>query len=473
MSLNTKVILSFLAGAFSAALAWVIIDFNGFYRLSDHLIAKSSGEMYVELAFVGAVFGLFVGLGIGTVNGLSASSSKLMRRNAAYGAGIGIVGGLLGLYFGQMVFGALYRAPEQALPFGVLSPAFFVWRIVVRAVGWALIGLFVGMAQGLPSHSKKAARHGAIGGCIGGFIGGMLFEIVPYLVGPVVQNPGVISRGISLTVTGAAIGLFIGLVENMMKQAWVRVVEGRNEGREYIITKDRTTIGRDELSDIGLFGDRNVSPLHAVIEAQGGRHILRDNSSSLGTAVRGQKIAECVLRDGDVIEIGAMRLEFHEKATASRVPQIRDVASKPLPKIPTSDKMCPFCGGFKDPKTGTCECSVVGSAAPAYAPQPQAAPTGNGYRLTGIGGAYAGQTFALSPTGATSIGREQGRDIQLSMDTTISRKHARIVNEGGSFVVYDEGSSNGTSVNGARITRQQIAPGDTIDFGSSRFRFEA
>ena len=30
----------------------------------------------------------------------------------------------------------------------------------------------------------------------------------------------------------------------------------------------------------------------------------------------------------------------------------------------------------------------------------------------------------------------------------------------------------GTTVNGMRITRQQLAPGDVVSFGTSAFRFE-
>jgi len=71
-----------------------------------------------------------------------------------------------------------------------------------------------------------------------------------------------------------------------------------------------------------------------------------------------------------------------------------------------------------------------------------------------------------------TVGREPDRSIQLPTDTTVSRKHARIANEGGAFVVYDEGSSNGTTVNGVRITRQQLVSGDGVEFGSSAFRFE-
>jgi len=474
MSLGSKVILSFLGGTFSALLAWVVIDFNGYYRLSGSSIGSFS-ELFAEQAFVGAVFGIFVGMAIGLVNGLSTGSSRLVKRDTAWGAAVGLGGGLLGLFFGQLFFGSLYVDPRRAVSGLGLGPLVFIWDVLVRAIGWALIGLFLGMAQGLPIGSKKAARHGAVGGFIGGLLGGTLFEIVPYILPPGTRNPGVISRGISLTITGASIGLFIGLVETLLKQAWIRVVAGRNEGKEYIISKNRTTIGRDELSDVGLFGDRNISPLHAVIDsAPGGRHVLRDMNTAIGTAVNGRKITEDFLRDGDLIEIGPMRLEFHEKATASKVAAPVDIAPKPGVRIPSTEGICPYCGTRKDPVTGACACTVGAPVPPASSPAPMTpspAPS-TGFRLTGTGGPYAGQSFPLSPSGVTTIGREPGRDVQLAADSTVSRKHARIVNEGGGFVVYDEGSSNGTAVNSVRITRQELAPGDVIAFGTSEFRLE-
>ena len=57
-------------------------------------------------------------------------------------------------------------------------------------------------------------------------------------------------------------------------------------------------------------------------------------------------------------------------------------------------------------------------------------------------------------------------------DTTISRTHARLGNENGQFMVYDNNSSNGTYVNGVRVQMQALAPGDVVQFGSSKFRFE-
>ena len=93
-------------------------------------------------------------------------------------------------------------------------------------------------------------------------------------------------------------------------------------------------------------------------------------------------------------------------------------------------------------------------------------------QLSGAEGPYAGQVFALVAANST-VGRETTCDIVLSADTTISRTHARLVNEGGNFVVYDNGSSNGTFVNGMRLTSPVVlAPGDIVQFGGSKFRFE-
>ena len=473
MSLNSKVIMSFLAGTFSAMLAWVVIDFNGVYRVGPGMTNGTFLQLFSQQAFIGVVFGLFVGTAIGLITGISSGSFKRLQRDVGWGAAIGIAGGLLGLFFGQMFFGTLYKDPAAATNYAAIAPLVFIWDIIVRALGWALIGLCLGLGQGIASGSRKAARHGAIGGFLGGLIGGSLFEIVPYVLPPGTKNPGIVSRAISMTFTGAAIGLFIGLVENLMKQAWVRVSAGRNEGKEYIISKTRTTIGRDELSDVGLYGDRNIAPLHATIEAANNRHVLQDGGTPLGTSVNGQRVSTHVLRDGDRIQIASMLLEFHEKATASKFAPPVDVQKPPPVQVPGMPGICPFCGTKKDPNTGACACSVGGQPAPGPMPPPMPSVSpGTGPRLVGTSGPTAGQVFQLSPVGPTTVGREPGQTIQLAMDTTVSRRHARIENEGGAFVVYDEGSSNGTTVNGMRISRQQLSPGDTVSFGTSAFRFD-
>ena len=44
--------------------------------------------------------------------------------------------------------------------------------------------------------------------------------------------------------------------------------------------------------------------------------------------------------------------------------------------------------------------------------------------------------------------------------------------EGGAIVAYDEGSSNGTFVNGEQITRRALMSADIIQIGSTKFRVE-
>ena len=92
-------------------------------------------------------------------------------------------------------------------------------------------------------------------------------------------------------------------------------------------------------------------------------------------------------------------------------------------------------------------------------------------RLVGVEGPYAGQVFLLTGQNIV-VGREPDKDIALGADTTISRAHARVVHENGEFVLYDNNSSNGTFVNSLRISMQVLSPGDLVQFGSSKFRYE-
>src|SRR5258708_5404612 len=54
---------------------------------------------------------------------------------------------------------------------------------------------------------------------------------------------------------GVCIGLLIGLAQVILKEAWVKIESGRRAGKEMILAKEKTTIGRAESCDIGLFGD--------------------------------------------------------------------------------------------------------------------------------------------------------------------------------------------------------------------------
>jgi pSer/pThr/pTyr-binding forkhead associated (FHA) protein len=70
----------------------------------------------------------------------------------------------------------------------------------------------------------------------------------------------------------------------------------------------------------------------------------------------------------------------------------------------------------------------------------------------------------------TTIGRSRDNSIHLA-DERVSRRHARIDLEQGTFVINDLDSANGTFVNGQRIQRHRLRSGDEIRIGDTRLGF--
>ncbi len=65
------------------------------------------------------------------------------------------------------------------------------------------------------------------------------------------------------------------------------------------------------------------------------------------------------------------------------------------------------------------------------------------------------------------IGRDAGNGVAIN-DAEVSRKHAKLSLHGSAYVIQDFGSTNGTFINGQRITGTQVLnPGDTVSFGES------
>lgn len=73
------------------------------------------------------------------------------------------------------------------------------------------------------------------------------------------------------------------------------------------------------------------------------------------------------------------------------------------------------------------------------------------------------RSFPLRP-GKTTIGRTEDNDIAL-LDKGLSRLHAEIHVVGDRLEVLDQASRNGTFVNGVRVKRQSLQPGDVLRLG--------
>ena len=96
-------------------------------------------------------------------------------------------------------------------------------------------------------------------------------------------------------------------MEEVLKPAAIRVVQGWHEGREYSVVKERTLLGRDEAVDILLLRDMAVMKRHAILKRDGGRYWLqRLDGTAKDTRVNDQVVNDQMeVQNGDRIQLGA------------------------------------------------------------------------------------------------------------------------------------------------------------------------
>lgn len=389
----------------------------------------------------GLALGALIGLCLGLVSGYFQGSTKHMTKGALLGGLIGAAAGAIGISFGNILYGATG----------------------IRFLGWALMGGVVGLAEGAVGMSWKRAYYGFIGGILGGALGGFLFDVVAQVFGPTLvamQNVeraeiGTIPRAVGFSVMGLVIGLLIGVVEALAQKAWVRLVLGRNEGRDWPIDAAQTFLGRAEDAHVPLRGDMNVAPFHACIRKEGSGWMIYDMKTPIGIAVNGQPTRQAPLNHGDSFQIGTHTLQFMIKGAPAPIPAAPYTPQQPATSIQPPTTSIPT---QQFPATP----SQTQQAPLPATPQPQ--PT-----LKATSGPLAGQSFPIH--GAIEVGRESG-PIPLGFDAQVSRRHARIEATPQGIQVTDLGSTNGTQVNGVPIQTQTAKTGETITIGHTTFRVE-
>jgi hypothetical protein len=83
-----------------------------------------------------------------------------------------------------------------------------------------------------------------------------------------------------------------------------------------------------------------------------------------------------------------------------------------------------------------------------------------------------GDVYAVDSSPLT-IGRGANNDVAISGDEYASTRHARFEPRRDGIWVEDIGSTNGTFVNGIRLTRERrLTPGDVVRIGETDLRFE-
>ncbi len=100
-------------------------------------------------------------------------------------------------------------------------------------------------------------------------------------------------------------------------------------------------------------------------------------------------------------------------------------------------------------------------------PKPAAAPTTQGWAFKALNTALAEKQFPLA--GQQSIGRSQDCDISLGV-VHLSRKHAQVTVTDNGLKIEDLNSSNGTYLNGKKVSQAIAIAGDEVSFDTLRFR---
>jgi hypothetical protein len=180
-----------------------------------------------------------------------------------------------------------------------------------RAMSWAVLGLGIGAGQGLAYRTRAKLAFGLLGGGLGGFVGGWLFEALRQAMGDRYD----VGQGVGIALLGGGLGLGLALVEQALRRAWVQVLNGRQEGRSYLLGRGVSALGLDERAAVGLFGDPTVARQHAEIDGGPSGFTLRNLDSQGQTKLNGRTVTTGSepLRDGDIIELGSTRLVFRNR----------------------------------------------------------------------------------------------------------------------------------------------------------------
>jgi len=342
--------------------------------------------------------------------------------------------GLPAVYYSNVVFTMILSAGG----WGANQAGSEIYLRAARVIGWVLMGFICGAGVGLAGGSIKdvggSLRNivkGAVGGWVGGFVGGVAFDIIG------ANASGLYARLFGLCALGLAVGLLIGLVQELTKSAWLNVEAGRLRGRSFNIDRAVATLGRAEENVVGLFGDPGVQPRHAVIERHDNSYVLKNLAVQQGVFLNGNRIESAELSEGDRIKISDYELSFHLKRASA----------------------------------GPRRAVVRQDGAAASAPAQPAVPPHVERMATPCLVDSNGRRYELRPRAPTTLGRAIDNDIVVA-DASVSRRHATIIPQDGGFALRDLASQNGTFIRGQRIDgTRQLANGDDVRLGDAPFVF--
>ena len=293
--------------------------------------------------------------------------------------------------------------------------------------------------------------------------------------------------------------------------------------QEVPFTGDPLWLGRDPDCVIRL-DDRAISRKHALIRSTGSG-IEFEKKSKFGLArMDGRDVDAVLLKGGECLELGPFEIRVRKSepvapvATPDPVASAQDRAPEPTPHLQVQEVVISDEAQAFSPEGGEAVDSPFGevdfnsqNANDAQEivnsdqeNQPQ--PEGSDLQMEVEAGSSTGQfdfasqsedgatrilsakTLEMKPVlefrsgdGAGSVYEINDAEIAIGRSTNChvvledkksSRKHVVLKKKEGKVVLKDQGSSNGTLVNGERVDERELQSGDEIQVGDTRFWFK-
>jgi hypothetical protein len=280
-----KTLFSLMLGAWAALIAWAIrtLVLNA-VNLDPYGLALLDGGTVGLLA--GAVIA-----GFEKYNNTSRFGPTAL--GMFVGLITGLIGGILGLLTAEFVFQNLRLSGDL--------------QQILRVIGWGVFGLGVGIGPGIATGSLLKSLASSAGGCLGGIVGGGIFVLLLSFFARYVMT----SSAVGFTLLGLFVGLLIALAQEVAKQAELKVVSsGPNEGKRFPIDKTVVAIGSASGNDWVISNDPILAPRHIEIRQERGKFVVHSKVAQIPAQVNRQPVQQQALKDGDRIRIGNTEIAF-------------------------------------------------------------------------------------------------------------------------------------------------------------------
>jgi len=294
-------------------------------------------------------------------------------------------------------------------------------------------------------------------------------------LGPLLATSAITSLVLGLALQPILGNLFAGIVISLEKpfrlEDWIRV--GQMEGRVVEITwrtthvrtrdNDNLIIPNGKIAEEYVLNYHYPNPMHLARVRVGASYAAppyRVRRALLECVAGVDGVLDKPSPDVYVVEFAASAIDYELRVWIRDITEIGRIKSELMTRIWESFKRHGITIPFP---IRTLE------FAPRRQPLARTGATPEG-RLFTLEGAGAGVTVALSDR-PLLIGRAAEADLRLD-DAQVSKEHARIEWTGAGWSITDLGSSFGTWVNGARVSRRALFPMDRITIGSTVLVFE-